>query len=278
MLASKPLCKAPIASYNRGMAIASKTYTAEVICLKAIDFGEADKILHLYSPEVGRISAIAKGVKKAKSKLAGACELLNLSEVQLSRGKNLDVLCQYQPRQTFTRIRANLLKLAYAMLYAELINHIAAESDSHAVFDLLKTGLAELDGCPDEDTVITATATVFQVQVLESAGYHPELARCIFSNTPLDWREPFYAFSPELGGVTDIATRKGQPYGSHGSSWVNIATPTLRALDQPFQSDWPGDTALKSQKFLQYYFRHVFERPLSAGELVLNLLAPPQAP
>ena len=260
--------------YNGFMTVAGKTYTTEVICLKAIDYGEADRILHLYSPDVGRISAIAKGARKSKSKLAGACELLNLSEVQLSRGKSLDVLTQYQPRQTFTRIRGNLLKLAFAMLYVELIGRMATDydSDSHAVFGRVRQGLAELDACPEEDTVIIATATLFQVEALEFAGFHPQLDRCIITDEALDLSEPFYCFSPELGGVASLSTRKQEAYGTHGTTWVNVSADTLRALAHPFQSEWEGDTRLKSQKFLHYYFRHVFERPMQSGELLFQLL------
>ncbi len=255
--------------------IAAKTYTTEVICLKAIDFGEADKILHLYSPDVGRIAAIAKGVKKQKSKLSGACELLNVSEVQLSKGKNLDVLCQYQPRETFVGIRSNLLKLAYALVYVELVNLVAAEydTDSHAIFGDLKAALETLDTCPDEDAAITAAATRFQLQLLETAGYHPQLDRCIFSGEALDWQAPFYCFSPQLGGVTPSETRKSQPYGSHGARWVNVSASTLRALSAPHAVDWSGVSLLKTQKFLRYYFQEVFERELHACDLLHRLLA-----
>lgn len=262
---------------THGMSpIAAKTYTTEVICLRAIDFGEADKILHLYSPDVGRISAIAKGVKKQKSKLAGACELLNLSEVQLSKGKNLDVLCQYQPRETFVGIRGHLLKLAFALLTVELVNLVAAEydSDSHDLFHSLKDGLEALDQAPEDDAAVTAAATRFQLQLLESAGYHPQLDRCIFSDQPLDWQEPFYCFSPQLGGVTLSETRKSQPHGSHGARWVNVSASTLAALAAPRTADWQAVNLLKTQKFLRYYFREVFEKELHAYELVFQLLEP----
>lgn len=250
----------------------AKTYTAEVICLKSIDYGEADRILHLYSPERGRISAIAKGVKKPKSKLAGACELLNISQVQLSSGKNLHVLCQYQPVQTFMGIRSDLLKLAFAMLFVELVNRVAADfdMDSHQNYALLKEALHQLDQAGEAD--IVPIATHFQMQILETSGYHPALNQCVFSAQPIDFTERYYCFSPQLGGVTTSQMRQQHVLNSVGHQWVNVSAITLQALTEPEQVDWSCVNVLKVQRFLQYYFRQTLERELQAYPLIFQLL------
>lgn len=252
--------------------IAAKTYSTDVICLRTYDFGEADKILHLYSPEHGRISVIAKGVKKANSKLAGACEILSLSEVQLSKGKNLDVLCQYQPRETFVGIRSDLLKLAYGMLFAELVNMTATDMDSHQMFQVLKQALHLLDGADEAETI--PLGIEFQLAILHAAGYHPVLNQCIFSNQTLDPDALYYCFSAQLGGVTTPAQKKKHQIetNSFSEQWVNVSTNTLRALSNPYRSDWNINQLYKAQKFLQYYFKQTFEKHLHAYDLVFNLL------
>lgn len=254
------------------MPIAAKTYTTEVICLRAYDFGEADRILHLYSPEHGRISAIVKGAKKPKSKLAGACEPLNISEVQLTKGKNLDVLCQYQPRETFTGLRSDLLKLAYGQLFAELVNLIATEMDSHHIFRLLKQALTLLDSA--EEPEVTPIGLEFQLAMLAEAGFHPVLNRCIFTDGPLDPTAVYYCFSAQLGGVTTPAEKRKHliQTGGEGEQWVNISTTSLRVLNNPHHPDWEANALHKAQKFLQYYFRQVFEKPIHAYDLVFNLM------
>jgi DNA repair protein RecO len=254
------------------LPIAAKTYTTEVICLRAYDFGEADKILHLYSPEHGRISAIVKGAKKPKSKLAGACEPLNISEVQLTKGKNLDVLCQYQPRDTFTGLRSDLLKLAYGQLFAELVNLIATELDSHHIFRLLKQALTLLNSA--EEPEITPIGLEFQLAMLEEAGFHPVLNRCIFTEGALDPTAVYYCFSAQLGGVTTPAEKRKHliQTGGEGEQWVNISTTSLRVLNNPHHPDWEPNALYKAQKFLQYYFKQVFEKPIHAYNLVFNLM------
>lgn len=255
------------------MPITAKTYTTEVICLRTIDFGEADKILHLYAPDYGRISAIAKGVKKSKSKLAGACELLNLSEVQLSKGKNLDVLCQYQPRETFIGIRTNLLKLAYAQLFAELVYQTGDgfDMDSHQMFGLLRNGLTTLDAVPEED--IVPVGVEFQMALLHAAGYHPQLNECIYTGETLDMSAPFYAFSGELGGITTPERKREQEIKTGLSTeWVNVSTSTLSILTSPHAARRSMAQLLKAQKFLKYYYHRVFEKKAHSYDLLFNLL------
>lgn len=255
------------------MPITAKTYTTEVICLKTTDFGEADKILQLYSPEHGRISAIAKGVKKPKSKLAGACELLNISEIQLSKGKSLDLLCQYQPRESFPGLRCDLLKLAYGLLMGELLLQTTADADedSETIYVQVLEGLRALDQAADSE--VTPLSIRYQLQWLESAGYNPVLNACIFTGEPLDESALYYCFSAALGGITMPARkrREQEAHPSQATEWVNVSTSTLRLLTDPM-AGWDAGQLLKAQKFLRYYFGRVFERNLKAYELLLNLL------
>ena len=266
---------APALPFNRrsiDLPIAAKTYTAEVICLRAYDFGEADRILHLYSPEHGRISAIVKGAKKPKSKLAGACEPLNISEVMLTKGKNLDVLCQYQPRETFTGVRSDLFKLAYGQLFAELVNLIATEMDSQQIFRDLKQALQLLDTAKESE--VAPIGLEFQLAMLEGAGFHPVLNRCIFTDTVLDSTAVYYCFSSQFGGVTTPAEKRKHliQTGGEGEQWVNISTTSLRVLNNPHHPDWEPNAIYKAQKFLQYYFKQVFEKPIHAYDLIFNLM------
>lgn len=254
--------------------IAAKTYTTDVICLRTYDYGEADKILHLFSPEYGRISAIAKGVKKANSKMSGASEVLNLSEVQLTKGKNLDVLCQYQPRETFIGVRSDLLKLAYALLMAELVDRNTGDqaADSQQTFTLLKGSLMALDQANEPD--IVPLAIECQMALLHAAGFHPVLNACVLSGKPLEENSLFYCFSPELGGMTMPDTRKRQQMQTSdaGMNWVNVSGTTLRILNAPHSAHWEIAQLMKAQRFLQYYFKQVFERPLHSYNLIFNLL------
>lgn len=245
-----------------------KTYTTQAFCLKTYDFGEADKVLHLYSPDYGRISAIAKGVKRQKSKLAGACELLHLSEVHLSKGKNLDTLLQYQSIESFSAVRTDILKLAYASLFAELLNLVATEHDldSHALFALLETTLHELEPLGGEAEEVVPLALHFQTSLLEASGFHPHWHACMATHQPLDSGQLYYSFSSHLGGVVHPNHTDEFP----GHRWVPVSTRTLMALSG--QSDIQSINLLKAQKFLRFCLTETLERPIKAFDFVLQLL------
>lgn len=252
----------------------NKLYSTQAFCLKTWDYGESDKILHLFSAEYGKISAIAKGVKKQKSKLAGACEILHLSEIQLSKGKNLDVLSQYETVESFPHLRQDIMKLACAMLFAELVHGLVNdhEPDTQGIFGLLQEHLSLLDHCPNELTL--PVAVQFQVQLLEAAGFHPSLTQCVITDEPIDTNQSFYPFSAELGGITTSLEARNQY--AH-LSWVNVSTSTLVALSDALSSKpltaWPAEVqALKVQKFLKFYFTQKLEHPIKAYDFLLSLI------
>jgi DNA repair protein RecO (recombination protein O) len=249
---------------------AMKRYTTQAICLKAISYADADRIVTFYSPDMGRISAMVKGAKKAGSKLAGACELLSMSEVHLAQGRSMETLCQYQPVESFPRLRGHILKLAFAMVFAEQVLTLAREhdSDSAQVFQLLTQTLKQLEGVTDTD--IVAVSTEFQLQLLNTAGYQPLLDHCVMCDTALGFDRPYYAFSSDLGGVVCTLCRDHLP----GASVVNVSSSTLQGINRPHQVDWQEINVLKAQKFLHYYFRHKLERTLRSTDFLYELLIP----
>jgi DNA repair protein RecO (recombination protein O) len=244
------------------------TYTTDVFCLKAMDYREADKILTLYSPDIGLISAIAKGVKRPKSKLAGACSLLHLSRVQLIKGKKLDTLSQYESLESFSELRKDILKLAFGMLFAEQVFLMGIEHDgeSQDVFNLLKETLKHLQDVPPE--LILPIATKFQVTLLEIAGYQPQLVDCILCAEPIDFQRVYYPFSPELGG---ILCRKCD-HQSLLSPPVNVSTSTLKVIQDPLTQDWETINGYKVQKFIHYYLSKKLDRNIRSYDFVLGLL------
>ena len=73
---------------------APRSYRTEAIVLRRTEFGEADRIVTFYTPEYGKLKAMAKGVRKPRSKLSGLVELFTHSTLLLSRGHNLDIVSQ----------------------------------------------------------------------------------------------------------------------------------------------------------------------------------------
>ncbi len=274
------------------------SYTTEAICLKAFDYSESSKILSFYSPERGLIRAIAKGAKRPKSKLAGACELLNRSELQLIDKSNLDILCQYQSLESFHNIRLDVIKLAFAVLFAELVCTLATEHDGdcEAIYALLKNTLSTLAhseasfniansstgssvNSPDfslntslqmrfGEQLPVVLATDFHLRLLAIAGYAPVMDRCMVSDQPLDWTHRYYPFSAELGGIVLETLDPGE-----SGERVNVSTATLRALNEPLGSQWDKANPIKVLKFLRYYTSYKLERRIKAYDFVFQLLS-----
>src|SRR5205085_6428773 len=92
----------------------AKTSRAEAVVLKAIDYGEADKILTLYTPSLGKVRAIAKGVRRVTSRMAGHLDLFAHATVLLIHGRNMEIVTEGRGLHTFARLRDDLAGLALA--------------------------------------------------------------------------------------------------------------------------------------------------------------------
>jgi len=115
-----------------------RTYKTEGIILKRINYGEADRILTIYTKHYGKIRALAKGVRRITSRKGGNVELFNQATLFLNKGKNLDILTEAQVVNSFKAWRKNLKKVAVAYYFAELVDKLTPEEQpSQAVFQLL---------------------------------------------------------------------------------------------------------------------------------------------
>src|SRR5579862_3611183 len=97
------------------------TYTADSLVLHRLNLGENDRILTLYTREHGKLSAVAKGARRATSRLVGATELFTQARVLLATGRSLDILTQCEIRASFPALRNDLERLARATYLCELL-------------------------------------------------------------------------------------------------------------------------------------------------------------
>lgn len=128
-----------------------RLYRVEAIVLKRSDFGEADRLLTLYTPDRGKLRAIAKGARKPSSRKSGHVELFTHSTLLLAKGRHLDIVTQADTLDAFLPLRENLERLGYAYYLAELVDQFAEENvENHPLFDLLRRALGWLgDGADD---------------------------------------------------------------------------------------------------------------------------------
>lgn len=173
-----------------------RVYGTEVIVLKGYDYGEADRILTLYTPGSGKLRAIAKGVRRIKSRKAGHLDLFTRSQLQLARGRQLDVITQAETIEAFEPMRLDLERSSFAHYVAELVDSFGMEDlANYPLYASAVSALRRLATLPQLDLVLRS----FEMQVLNFTGYRPQLHYCVNCETTI--RPVVNHFSARLGGV-----------------------------------------------------------------------------
>ena len=173
-----------------------RIYKTEAVVLRQRKLGEAGKIITLYTPNYGKLDAVAKGVRRPKSRLGGHLEVLTHTAVMLAQGRNLDTVTQAQTVESFAPLRADLHRLSRALYAAELVDRFSPEgAESYHVFQLLLATLRRLSTARNVDTVLR----YLEMRLLSLSGFQPQLGRCVNCERALA-AAPSY-FSPAAGGV-----------------------------------------------------------------------------
>ncbi len=173
-----------------------RVYKTKAVVLRHRKLGEADLILTLYSPELGKLDAVAKGARKPTSRLAGHLEALSHTNVMLAQGKSLDVVTQSQTIEAFRAFWEDLERMSRAVYVAELVDKSTPEQQpNRALYELLLQTLRYLAETAQIDVVVRW----FEVQALTVLGYRPRLDRCVRCQADLTPVANY--FSAVAGGV-----------------------------------------------------------------------------
>jgi DNA repair protein RecO (recombination protein O) len=171
-----------------------KQFVTTAIILGRTDYGEADRILTLLTPQYGKLSLLAKGVRRIKSKLAGGIELFSVSEITFIKGRGeVGTLVSTRLVTHYGTIIENLER---TMLGYELIKqlHKATEDEPEPeYFEILKAAFEALN---DKHVPLQLIRFWFTLQLLHLGGYTPNLQTDSAGNKLVAGQE--YDFSPEL--------------------------------------------------------------------------------
>jgi DNA repair protein RecO (recombination protein O) len=183
-----------------------RNYQTEAIIIKKTKLGEADSILTLYTPHLGKIQGFAKSLRKPKSKLAGHLELLTHSLVSLARGRNIDTITGSQTITSFLPLKTNLELSSRALYVIELVNQFTADHiENYRLFQLLLKTLENLCQAGDNELVLR----YFELHLLNEVGYRPQLQHCVSCRATL--QPVINSFSPGSGGVLCPDCSQSQP-------------------------------------------------------------------
>jgi DNA repair protein RecO (recombination protein O) len=173
------------------------TFKTEAVVLRSIRLGEADRVLHLYTEERGRVGAVAKGVRRVKSRFGGRLEPLSRVKLVLHEGRS--DLCTITAADTVhahASLREGRAGIERATDACEAVLRLFDSAEpNRPAYNLLCHELALLDA--DAALATRAQALVFRMKLLLAAGFVPELAGCAACGE----REHIGAFSAAAGGV-----------------------------------------------------------------------------
>jgi DNA repair protein RecO (recombination protein O) len=174
-----------------------RRYTTDAIVLSRFDFGEADRILTLITPGLGKLKAIAKGIRRPTSRLGGSLEPFAELQVSLARGRTFEVVTQVSVGHAWLNLRDSLESAATAWYLAELADRSLEER--HAA-EPLYTLLRRAYGLLDAGMAPGRVARWYEMHLADELGMRPEVDRCAECDRMLD-AEGRFRWVPQLGGV-----------------------------------------------------------------------------
>jgi DNA repair protein RecO (recombination protein O) len=206
--------------------VSIRSLHTEGLILRAVDFGESDRIVHLLTPETGRVTAMAKGARRSVRRFGGTLDLFNQLRVQLvvKPGGRMARLEQTRLLRTFEGLRTRPRAFALGCYLLELLDRLAPEGGARAdlahLFDFALRALSTLERREPDARL----RTLLELCALDALGLRPELRRCVRCSAEVEG--PAVGFSISDGGPVCAAC---QPTAS---DLLPVHLGTLRALEQ----------------------------------------------
>jgi len=238
-----------------------KTYG---IIIKRSNYSEADRILTILTDRFGKIKAIAKGVRKIKSRMAGSLEPYMLVNLQLHEGKTFYIVTGAEIIEEYKNIHSEIKKTAQAYFVGELVDKFLEEHQrAETIFEISQQILSAIEN-DEKDLVISA----YQLKIVEAAGFKPELFDCLHCKEKLSAGQNFWDHVE--GGV--ICSSCQQKF-NHGNEISDEAIKVLRFIEQ---NSFKNIAKLKLEqkieneldKILLEYIKNILERDIKSRKFL----------
>jgi DNA repair protein RecO (recombination protein O) len=194
-----------------------RSFRASAVVLRHADYGEADRLLTLFTREQGKVRAIAKGARKVTSRKAGHIEPFTHVTLQLAKGRDLFIVTQAETVNAFPGLREDLVKTGYAAYIVELIDRFTYEEETPhpPVFRLLIETLERIEKESDAWLPIR----YYEMRLLDFLGFRPQLFECANCGNEIQPEDQYFSFS--AGGAICPRCGLGLP---------NLASISMAAL------------------------------------------------
>ncbi|MGF1471855.1 MAG: DNA repair protein RecO [Rubrobacteraceae bacterium] len=241
-------------------------YKSKGIVLRSIRYGEADRILDLYTSDCGLVSAIAKGIRRTRSRFGARLEPLSCVQFMAYRGRTLDTITQAEVLRSFQEVREDLVRFEAAGSLVGTVRALSGgDEPDRRVFNLLYRAL---DSLVHRETDFESLQAAFSLKLSMLAGYAPQLDSCMGCGLEVDEVSNGHLYyAADLGGVLceecRVVAREAFPVppGTIGSLRSLISNPlrdarisapvkesVRRTVKSHIYSHAPGTTALQDRK------------------------------
>lgn len=233
-------------------------YKTQAIVLNRFELGEADRVLTLLTPHDGKLKAIAKGVRRPRSRIGGSVEPFAELHLVLVRGRTFDVITQASVGEAWLKLRDRLESAATAWYLGELAERAVEErAAAYPVYALLHRAFQLLD----DGMAPGRVARWFEYGLADALGMRPEVDRCVECDRPLEEHDAF-RWVPQLGGV--LCEHHPAPPAEH----VTLTLEALKLLRAYRRLDIEAIAALRQpahveaevEDALRRFIRYVLER------------------
>jgi DNA repair protein RecO (recombination protein O) len=239
-----------------------RSIRVHAIVLRHADWGEADRLVTLYTREQGKLRAVAKGARKITSRKAGHLEPFTQVKLQLSRGRDLYIVTQADTIDAYLPLRENLILTGNASYVVELLDRFVYEEEgaNPTLFRLLADTLQRLAEAGDTWLAVR----YYEMRLLDYLGFRPQLFECANCGREIKAEDQFFSFT--LGGVICPRCGQGLP------NLKPISLETLKYL-RHFQRSSYGEAArarpssgvqAEAESLMQGYFTYLLERELNS--------------
>lgn len=248
-------------------------YHADALVIRSREYGESDRLLTLFSREHGKIQAVAKGVRKPKSRQRAGAQLFTYAEYLLHKGKTLDTVNQVSPKESFPHLWTDLEMSMSATAIAELLDLATIPGQPHPeLFTLTFSSLFLMETC---DPAMVQCA--YTLKLMNYLGYRPRFTECTECGQKVQGER--LLFSPEAGGVVcrQCQTQASSPFVGR---WVSGGSLGLMSrllqgeLDKLNRLRWNQWSKKEILDTLLYFCEHTLEKSLktwSMGSRLVNV-------
>lgn len=245
-----------------------RSVRVEAIVLRHNDWGEADRLLVLFTRELGKVRAIAKGVRKPRSRKAGHLEPFTQVKLQLARGRDFFIVTQADTVNAMTSLREDLFLLGYSAYLVELLDRFTyEEGENQPLYRLLAHSLLRLAEHLDPLLVVR----YYEMRLLDLAGFRPQLFKCAHCGEEIKPEDQY--FSAEQGGVLCPSCGRGL----RGARPVSMQA--LKYLRHMQRSNFkeasraviPMHTHREMEMVMQHYLTYILERSLNTSVFLRRL-------